>query len=492
MKSKTLVTLAAFLVFLGLGFQMVSQYSLWDDEANTALFAQTVRATGDTSAIFHESVIAYRNGAELNESLKARYVSPLQYFFLAPFVRGQDPVSARLPFFLLTVITLAWTIIRLNRMKLDDRFRMGWMALAVGMTSFLLFGLQARYYALTLFFSVIAADLYWFRKIGGKTLFLFGLATSLLFISNYLVGIALIAALAAHFLVFRRKDFSEVFRKLPFFIFPHLLISLPVLWIWNPIGKKVVEQQNSMLDRANLIFRNLRDFNGGMFGSILLLVLGLIVLKEANSKKRFHQYGLIFLVYITVISLFSPQPVRGTILADIRYLYPLMLLSFVWTIDFWNSISNRRVVYWSGLLFFAFCSLPYNGRFEFPVAKLFYEIRHPADDPYRVTGEWLQKNARPKAEVLSSLDYATYPLMFLAPDLRYLGQFERDQTEVGADYVISFCDDSVLTRTREPSRYRVVAQFTMACREAYRPELFFRSFGQNQGVGSVKIFGKTE
>ena len=89
----TLVT-SAILLFARLG-----HYALWDDEANTALIGQGVWRTGDTSAVVGHNVVAYHNGAEL-ENLKERYMPPLQYYIAAPFVGPNDPSSflARLPF----------------------------------------------------------------------------------------------------------------------------------------------------------------------------------------------------------------------------------------------------------------------------------------------------------------------------------------------------------------------------------------------------------
>ena len=97
----------------------IQHYSLWDDEANTALFAITTHETGDTDARYGNNLIAFRKGAELNADLKARYVSPLQYYFLAGFVQPQSPVSARLPFALLTLLT----IMIIYRFLIHQRFQ---------------------------------------------------------------------------------------------------------------------------------------------------------------------------------------------------------------------------------------------------------------------------------------------------------------------------------------------------------------------------------
>jgi hypothetical protein len=107
-KLRHFIAFFGILLFTLMGLKWMNSYTLWDDEANTALFAQAVHKTGDTTAQLGHNLIAYRQGAELNENLKARYVSPLQYYFLAPFINPNhpDPFQARIPFFILTLISL--------------------------------------------------------------------------------------------------------------------------------------------------------------------------------------------------------------------------------------------------------------------------------------------------------------------------------------------------------------------------------------------------
>jgi hypothetical protein len=112
--------------------------------------------------------------------------------------------------------------------------------------------------------------------------FRFGFISALLFISNYLIGVAVLVCFIFHFIVHRKHKIKKIWA----FIIPHFFISAPVFLIWNPLGKTVVELKNSPLDKLNLLFRNLRDFNGGHFGAILLLVCGMFLLQE-KAKKTF-------------------------------------------------------------------------------------------------------------------------------------------------------------------------------------------------------------
>ena len=337
---------------------------------------------------------------------------------------------------------------------------------------------------------MILADLYWFQQLDTtKKRFFFSLIGAFLFISNYLNGIAALGAFFAHALLFRRKDLVQVIgprcRGLAALILPQLLISLPVFFIWNPIGKNVVTQKNSLFDKMELLWRNIRDFNSGGMGCVLLLILGLIIFKN-SSQRRFKQYTLLFFSYIALVSFFSPQPVHGTAMADIRYLFPLMVLGLIWTVDFWYQLYPRsKLAFGAGMIFFSFLALPYNGTFQIPLLNLIHELNEPADDPYQVVATWLNENVQPGASIFSSLDFGTYPLMYLAPRFRYFGQFESDFNST-PDYVVSFCNDEVLNRVT--AHYTLVKEFGIACREAYRPEYFLRTFGKNQFRGRVAIF----
>ena len=487
------IALAIFgiLLFALLGIKWMDAYSLWDDEANTALFAQSVHETGDTSAIIGHNVIAYRNGAELNENKKSRYVSPLQYYFLAPFTDAHrpNPFQSRLPFFLLTLLSLAIIYRRLIKLNLRTPLLFSFFLLSFGLTSFLLFGIQSRYYALTFFFTLLLSEQYWFSKIETKVqAFRFGLMSALLFISNYLVGVAVLVSLLAHTLFIKKEKLNHLWT----FLIPHLFVSLPVFLIWNPLGKKVVEMRNSPLDKLNLLYRNIRDFNGGHLGSLLLLISG-VFLFEKHSQNRFKEYGLIFIVYLATISAFSPQPVHGTGLADIRYLYPLMILSFAWTLDFFNlTLTKNKYLFATTVFVFAFFSLPYSGQFRFHAVELLNEVRHPADDPYQLVSTELNKIQMIEGEhptLLSSLDYATYPLMYSSPQFQYI----QSEPQKAPEYIVEFCDNSMRNalEIKFTAQYEEIASIHSVCRETFRPEVFLRSFARNQKQGTIGVYKRS-
>src|SRR5687767_15609907 len=99
------------LAWAALLFTRLGHYALWDDEANTALFAQGVWRTGDTSAVVGHNVVGYRSGLEL-QGLKNRLIAPLAYYVAAPFVAlgGTGSWGVRLPFALLALVAGAFAV----------------------------------------------------------------------------------------------------------------------------------------------------------------------------------------------------------------------------------------------------------------------------------------------------------------------------------------------------------------------------------------------
>jgi 4-amino-4-deoxy-L-arabinose transferase-like glycosyltransferase len=130
-----------FTAFAVLLLTRLGHYTLWDDEANTALFADGVWRTGDTSAAFGNNVVAYRNGLEL-DGLKNRRNPPLSYFVAAPFVGllGRSALAARLPFALLSLATLGVAIAWLRKSRAELQTWVLFGLAILGNVSLMLYG----------------------------------------------------------------------------------------------------------------------------------------------------------------------------------------------------------------------------------------------------------------------------------------------------------------------------------------------------------------
>ena len=141
------------------------------------------------------------------------------------------------------------------------------------------------------------------------------------------------------------------------------------------------------------------------------------------------------------------------------------------------------------MLFFSPCSLPSSGEIRFHSFELFKELQHPAHDPYQQVSTELNKIQQVEGmhqTLVTSLDYAAYPLMFLSP------QFKYSQSEIvnAPEYMIQFCDPSLRTdlENKFSVHYEEIATIRSTCREAFRPEVFLRSFGRNQNEGTIGIY----
>src|SRR4051794_12211910 len=66
-------------------FARLGHYSLWDDEAQTALNAEGILRTGDTSVVIGHNINVYRGGLLLS-GLRDRFTAPLQAYVAAPFL----------------------------------------------------------------------------------------------------------------------------------------------------------------------------------------------------------------------------------------------------------------------------------------------------------------------------------------------------------------------------------------------------------------------
>ena len=94
--------IAIILISSYLLIQGLSNNYFWDDEANTALFANNIIKTGLPYAWDQRNIIAFRNGEELNNNLVNVYMPPLQYYIeaLSFSIFGVSTFSGRFIFVL--------------------------------------------------------------------------------------------------------------------------------------------------------------------------------------------------------------------------------------------------------------------------------------------------------------------------------------------------------------------------------------------------------
>jgi 4-amino-4-deoxy-L-arabinose transferase-like glycosyltransferase len=490
------LTLAIAWVFL---FARLGHYALWDDEAITALTAEGVLKTGDTSAVVGHNIVAFRNGLLLR-NMKDRATPPLQFYLDAPFlaVFSHTALAARLPFAICGLGTIGLLLWWLHR---DDASVLMWLLLCMGIlgnVSLFLFARQARYYGLAIFLSVAIAYSYLHLRTRAGIAW-HAVLSVLLLAANYMTFAAVSLAMALDYLIWGRKRRS--LRGLDWVILfaPQLVIGAIVVSIWNPLRIAAEESKpGSWIGyKAKLLWWNIRDLNACEFGVGLLLVAAPIVAIITRSGSMLRAM-LALVVSILVITIVSPQAVSNTAAADVRYLsflIPLCIGIGVMTLlPLARLYPPMAAIASLALAAVAFGSNWLHGTplwnrnvpFRWTVVRYARELRDPLADPFSAVAGWINQNVRDGDSVLVLPDYMMYPLMFYAPRAVYAWQL-RDPPPMELeklppihranvmppDYIVAY-GPTVNTLGQIP--YELVAQFPGPWWVTYRPELFWHQF----------------
>ena len=498
----------AFLLFFRLG-----HYALWDDEAICALFGKTLFTTGDTSALLGHNIIAFNDGREL-ESLRQRYVPPLQFYIVAPFagLTSRSAFAVRFPFAvcgLLTVALILWWL-------WDARASLGtWLLMSAGImgnVSFVLFSRQCRYYAPMMLATVLLAYLYLERR---KAVWLIALTALLLLASNYLCYLAVVVCGCVHYLVWGRR--GQAFSRAHGFILAatQMIIGGGIVATYNPAGKDVWDYSSRswLEERVQLLLWNFRDLNASEMGVGFLLVLApfLYFLKK---DRRLIETPVMIVIYILTVAFLSPQPVGQMSVAFVRYLCPLIPLCIFTAVIVIQALTSRlkwlafplallvfatNIVHGGPLLRHAdgtaFSRVMEKGHWRSTALDFLRELATERKGPYRMAAEWINKNVKGGESVLVVPGYAVYPLLFHAPHAVYAWQLAGNEEgrqfqalpdihfrgRVLPDYIIAFGPSVVdaanlIGRDAPGVRYNAVEQLNVYWADLIRPELFWHSF----------------
>ncbi len=329
--------LVALAVAALLGFFGLSNHHFWDDEANTALFARNLLQTGHLDAWDGNNLIGYRLGAELDENLRNVYMPPAQYWLAALGLWAFGPTTwgGRVPFLLLGLASVG-VLVMWVRWHLPKQLP-GWLPaclLAIS-PAYLLYIRQCRYYSVLIFASLALLAAYahpkttrratlWAWAVGG--------ASAVLLMFTHTMGAAALAATLPIFLL------EPAYRKKPHLLFLGIVYSLfllsgsYVLLTANPFAASVAKADpvTGLAHCTTLLRWHL--FGLGEFEFFPLLLLMPLVLPwlfdGMKSGRPLAKSGwllvLVLLAYSLVITVFSPQPVGLTRVADMRHVVPLI------------------------------------------------------------------------------------------------------------------------------------------------------------------------
>lgn len=208
------------LLFAGLN----SDY-LWADEGDTAVLASNILKFGVPKAWDGVAFIDSDYGARENQHLVMVTTPWPQYYVTAAsfLIFGQNTFAARLPFALAGWLTILLVFRLIRDLTKDRNAAFAAAALTLFSVQFLLYARQARYYALSMFFTCWLIWIF-FRMKSARECILFAVIAILLFYSHPL-GIVPLAALAILTLTY--SSFSHQRRWFWLASPPILIFALP-------------------------------------------------------------------------------------------------------------------------------------------------------------------------------------------------------------------------------------------------------------------------
>jgi len=503
-KNNTLSFFAIVLSFFFL-FYNLGSYPLWDDEALIGLYAQNILKSGDTSAYFGDNIIAYRGGILLSKGFD-RAIPPLaSYVTAASFsIFGVNAFAARLPFAMIAFGGIIMSLWILKKHEHFRRYELFFTLSLIGCTPLFLFSRQCRYYALVIVFSLAIFYLISSGPRGILRMISASFVSVLLFASNYMNWVVLMAVVVLDFLIFRKYHKTPSLREAAWFFFPQAILILLIGFIWNPLQTQFGKygDMNSVSDRLKLLCWNFRDLDSGGFMPATTLLL--IPIFAFLSRDIWLIRGSICLcLYTSLVALVSPQLVSITNVADIRYLVAILPLIIALNTRFFGRLACQSSWLIKGIV--AVLLLTNLMTASFFLKKTFTshplnfarELFFPLPDPFSPTADWFLKHAPQKSSVWIVPDYMAYPLMFRAPHIIYAWQLEPSQKPdpqfrrladihfkglAMPDYIVAF--GPVVQEVRalcsqwamQGVCYVEEARLLTFWKDLYRPELFWRTF----------------
>ena len=422
--------------------------ALWDDESYTALGGIAVWRTGDTSAVLDHNIVANRAGVKLR-NMKLRFHPPLMFYLAAPSLGllGETSFAARLPFALCGLATIALIAWWMWRSEADA---VTWLVMSIGILgniSLILYLRQCRYYAPSIFFSVLLTYMYlhWNGKL--RTLAIMSLAFVALLASNYFAYAAFVACVMVDYFIWQRRQRRLDWRGWLILTLPQVVLGGLIALVWNPIGKsdKVFERTSWLGEHVKILMCNLRDLNACEFGVGALIVLAPLLYFLRKDKWLLRGPLAIFL-YCLVVAFFSRQPEPSwRPYVKLRYLAPLIPLCIFVSARAILAITARARLLAVPLAILAFGTNILHGgpygdpgipravmppkSFHSSFVRFIGELLDPPPSVYKATADWINRNVEPGQSIWVQPEYATYPLMFHAREPLYAWQLKDPPAE---------------------------------------------------------------
>ena len=439
------------------GFLLLSQLDepyLWQDEAQTALIAQTILSGGIPLGSDGRNFFSQEEGAEYAEGYVWKWHTWLSFYVVAASYAslGTTALATRLPFALFGIATVLlgyWAARCLWRSRAAALASGGLLALSV---PWLVLSRQGRWYAMAAFFALLGLHLY--RGVGpGERRYSLGLfvSASLLFHTHYFYAATLLLTLLLHSLWLERERFQRI-----------VLLSLAVtavnapwiLWFTSIRYGEVYDRGSTSFSTSLEIAAHLLQdlvvyFLNPLFLLIPVLIVGLRALRRQalfslapQAKSALALLLLFCLINVAALALLAPG-------AYFRYLTPMVPAAFLLAGGLLAGLAAYSRLAALGV-FGAWLALS-------PLPDFLHEITHDFDGPIEGIVRFLEKRGRPDDVV--AISYGDMPLKFYT-DLRVIGGLTGEDLSEAAEA------DWIILREHAVARNRPVKQALRAHLEA--------------------------
>ena len=200
--------------------------------------------------------------------------------------------------------------------------------------------------------------------------------------------LAFYLCLSVDWLIWRRREWQPGWLGWICLFGPQVILNGALSLIWNPLSTAFGDYEafNTLSDRVMLFFWYWRDLDSCEFFAIpvILLALGVGIFQRRNWLVR---GCAALLVYVTAITLISPQPVRFTSVADVRYASLIIPLAVALEAGVLCVLFERRTLLLLGAALLVFGTNLLNGGpfldrgLRSTLLSYAGELLHPPPDP---------------------------------------------------------------------------------------------------------------
>jgi hypothetical protein len=252
--------------------------------------------------------------------------------------------------------------------------------------------------------------------------------------------------------------------------------------------------------KLTLLWFTVRDLDRCEFGVPLLLLAAPFLYWKTRNPWLIRASVILF-IFILVVTIWTTGPHPGDVLANVRYLTPVIPLCVAIESLALCVLTRGRTWLAMTLGMAVFGTNLFNGGpllwcgFRSTLASYLGETVHPHGDPFTETAQWINEHVRERESIAVIPTAFSYPLTFHAPKATYAwqldgppaGQFAKLPmihffSAVPADYVIVFGSEisnvpELLDFMRtKGARYERIVTINQYWRPLYRPELIWRTF----------------